>query len=924
MRLALASFILAVIVGASPAAAVDRVALVIGNGAYSGAARLANPAGDATAIAAALKQLKFDVILATDVDQRGAIAAIDKFSTMMNGASLALLFFAGHGIQISGQNFLLPTDVSVDSERALRYSAIDIQEVVAEMERRADVAIAILDACRDNPFVDQIGGLSRSTVAQRGLGPMRLSGRGAIIAYAAASGDVAADGAGGHSPFTDALLQEIDAPKVEVGLMFRRVARRVIEATHGEQRPELLVRLVDEVYLNPGEPGGEPPVAEVLPAKRREAVVVAKNEGAGQARTAGSERFFGERAVHPPPWAVDIALPKPTGLRAAAPVTIPEAEDNHSYGRAQRVPLAASVQARILPRGDSGWYFVEVPTAGELKVDVPAPPPQIDFVARVWDADHQVIADWQRAERPGGVLAARFPLPRAGGYWIETGDGNNDAESPQVFAVTIDFAAADDPFEPNNSPGAAAPIPIKAEFAPTIYPRGDADWYKVFVPAPGLLSVAATNVPPTLGIAMRISDLNGNVVHDWAVPPRPGGDTELKAEIAAPGVYLIETGDTNNDAAAVDPFRLAVDFLPVADTLEPNNTFGTAAIVPPNGRYDLAIFPRGDADWLGFDVDHPGELRFSATAVPENLDIHMRVWTTDKEVLRDWVGPLRVGGDVDDFVDLPAAGRYFLEIVDGNNDQASEKLFPANLKFTPEPDQAEPNNRPSDATPLTPGGKILFNILPRGDTDWFRVDAASAGELAVTIDESPENLDLNFRIWDSDRKVVRDWVAPYRKGGVTEGFADLPRPGVYFIEVADGNNDERSVQPATLSTVFTPSVDPFEPNDGYGQAAPLSLGEPHQANILPQGDNDWYLIEAPRAGTFVVTVDQVDPALDINVRLWNAEAGVVADWRGPPRPGGVTDAEFTVPVAGLYRLQVADGNNDARSKNPYRIKVDFK
>ena len=109
----------------------------------------------------------------------------------------------------------------------------------------------MLDACRDNPFVELIGGGTRSTAVARGLGPMRLSGRGALIAYAAASGDVASDGAGLHSPFTTALLEEIGEPNIEVGLMFRRVARRVIDETHGDQRPELLVRLVDEVYLNP-------------------------------------------------------------------------------------------------------------------------------------------------------------------------------------------------------------------------------------------------------------------------------------------------------------------------------------------------------------------------------------------------------------------------------------------------------------------------------------------------------------------------------------------------------------------------------------------------------------------------------------------------------------------------------------------------
>src|SRR6185295_11907883 len=138
---------------------------------------------------------------------------------------------------------------------------------------------------------------------------------------------------------------------------------------------------------------------------------------------------------------------------------------------------------------------------------------------------------------------------------------------------------------------------------------------------------------------------------------------------------------------------------------------------------------------------------------------------------------------------------------------------------------------------------------------------------AIVLDEGPDNLDLYYRVWDASHQIVRDWVAPYKKGGVTEGFADLPRPGVYFIEVVDGNNDERSVEPATLSTIFTPALDSFEPNNSFGHAAPLALDKPYRANILPQGDSDWYLVEAPSAGKFSVVIDEVDPALDVSVRL---------------------------------------------------------
>ena len=209
-----------------------RMALVIGNGAYTGAGRLANTTNDATAIAAALEELGFEVTLVLDVDRRAAISAIDDFGQAVVGADIAFLFYAGHGMQIGGQNFMLPVDVDISSERALRYSAIDIGEVVAETERSARVALIVLDACRDNPYVDVVAQTMREERAARplqGLSAMQLSGRGAIVAYAAAAGEVASDGGGNHSPYTEALLAEIGSPGVEVGLMFRRAAGRHVQ-----------------------------------------------------------------------------------------------------------------------------------------------------------------------------------------------------------------------------------------------------------------------------------------------------------------------------------------------------------------------------------------------------------------------------------------------------------------------------------------------------------------------------------------------------------------------------------------------------------------------------------------------------------------------------------------------------------------------
>ena len=140
----------------------ERYAFVVGNGAYVGAAKLANPANDARAVAAKLTELGFETTLLIDPTHTETISTFSAFSDDIRGAELALFYFAGHGVQVAGGSFLLPTDVLVESEATLRFTSLDAGWIVEEMEKRAEVSLIILDACRDNPFIDQLSGRGRS------------------------------------------------------------------------------------------------------------------------------------------------------------------------------------------------------------------------------------------------------------------------------------------------------------------------------------------------------------------------------------------------------------------------------------------------------------------------------------------------------------------------------------------------------------------------------------------------------------------------------------------------------------------------------------------------------------------------------------------------------------------------------------------
>ncbi len=911
-----------------------RVALVIGNGAYADAAKLPNPANDAKAMADALQRLGFDVRLVMDATQADLLSAIDDYAKLLPGSSASMLFYAGHGIQLEGQNFLLPVDIKVQNERSIRYGAVDVSEVVAEMERSSPVNLIILDACRNNPFVEELkrGLKSRSVNIAQGLAPIKAQSSGTIIAFAAAAGSVAADGEGEHSPYTEALLAEIEKPGVEVALALRRVAGRVIEKTKGEQRPELLVRLVNEFYMKEAEPVPVSAVAEVVPPKLPEVVlptvpeVVAKVEErpakprdtetiVAIADGADDPRFVTQRAqwgrVQPRAAVVSDWHPAPLANTV-------EDGDHDTASTASWVKLDSQVQMAIGAKGDNDWLRFEVGTPGILHLVAKQVPAEIDLSAQLHDRNLQAMGNGQTAPRPGGDLDVTIDVPRAGTYSLLVADSYNDGWSATTFPLSLTFQPVDDGYETNNSIGNAWPLDMNGEVQGHIFPLADADWFQFWAEQPGRFTVSATDIPADIDAAFRLYNGDGQIIYDWTVSPRPGGDAQAVYDLKLPGAYYLEFADSYNDKRSADRYTLKIAFMRSVDSNEPNDSYATARRIPPTGKRRLTVLPKGDADWFRLKVDQAGELRLAATEVPQTLDVSMRVYNSDRAIIADWMVPPRPGGDTIAQVDLPAPGEYYVEIADSYNDQADIAHYTFETAFIPQADQYEPNNALGSATPVSTNSEFLFNILPRGDTDWFAMAIEAAGELAVSIDEGPPDLDLTFRVWNADRQIVQDWISAYAKGGLTAGAADLSKPGLYFIEVADAFNDQRSVLPATLQSHLTPAASAYEPNNSYGDAVGLPVDTQWQDSIFPKADADFYLLDVPAAGEIAVTLGDVPKSLDLYFRLYDAN-NVASAWYGPASPGDDFTQQVPMPSGGQYRIEIADGYNDARSPLPYRF-----
>lgn len=241
------------------AAAAGRVALVIGNAAYQNTEPLANPVNDAEAVAAALRRLDFAVIEATNEDKAGMQARMREFADALQDAKVSLFFYAGHGLQVQGRNYLVPVDATLQSEVDLSFEAVAVDVVLDLMEQVTPQRLVFLDACRDNPLAQRLArsaGQSRSLGVGRGLARMN-SGVGTLIAFATEPGKIALDGEDGHSPFTRALLEHIDTRGLEIRQMLSRVRATVIERTDGQQLPLDTSALIDDFYFAPADDAPE-------------------------------------------------------------------------------------------------------------------------------------------------------------------------------------------------------------------------------------------------------------------------------------------------------------------------------------------------------------------------------------------------------------------------------------------------------------------------------------------------------------------------------------------------------------------------------------------------------------------------------------------------------------------------------------------
>ncbi len=289
----------------SQAATGKRVALVIGNSEYRQTSVLANPANDAEDIAAALSGLGFEVIKKVNLSKAEMDQTLAGLAARLKGAEIGLFFYAGHGLQVSGQNYLVPVDAKLETPSGLEFEAVRLDLVQRIMESETQTNVLILDACRDNPLGRNLARSmgTRSGAIGKGLAAQE-SGAGTIISYSTQPGNVALDGAGGrNSPFAAALLKHLPSKGRGISSVLVNVRNDVMTATAKRQVPWEHSALTNDLVLLPEEVRTAPAAPEPKPAEQavnRTAAAAPAPEKVAQAESTGAVM----------PKSLEVALPK--------------------------------------------------------------------------------------------------------------------------------------------------------------------------------------------------------------------------------------------------------------------------------------------------------------------------------------------------------------------------------------------------------------------------------------------------------------------------------------------------------------------------------------------------------------------------------------------------------------------------------------
>jgi len=629
------------------------------------------------------------------------------------------------------------------------------------------------------------------------------------------------------------------------------------------------------------------------------------------------------------------------GAPGLAPDSGDSHEPNNTVEKATAVKSGEVVEASIFPTKDIDHLAIEVPEPGQgildiLIRDVPA---EIAPLVQVLDPEQKELGKVQR--RSGESLFLRLFPKAPGKYTIALRDGRADWQdemdnkaSAVPLKVKIELKTFDTTHEPNNEVKQATAIEFGKMLGAALHPADDKDFYKVSVPEPGVGEITAhlTNPRANSSFGLTVYDSEGKQRKShWSkgagqdvvltYPTRAAGDLYLEARgSVSAGRYRYSSGKDTLEL----PYSLRVEYHSSGDAFEPNNELKAAAALPIGEPTRALLFPQGDRDFYRVDIPKPGRgrLQIIVRDVPDTICPRVEIYNEQGKVIdRFGVGP---GAELRYERELEAAGPFVFHLQDGNfndrgrytreDDDYSKRPYTILALFTPVVDEHEPNNKHDEAKTIEVGKPVNATLFPVKDADFYKftLPEKARGFLRIRVDGFNDKIVPFLRLYDVKKKEVKN----ARGGRLRPAALRFPvsSGGDFFVLVQDaefnngryrhGWNDSSSPEPYSLVVSFEQApASSGEPNDGFEQAEPLTVGKPRQATLHPGADTDFYKFEITdgQTGPIRVEAGEFRPGIHPGVVVYNSEKKPVLTVRRHSRKI-VMDAELA--NAGTYYLQV--------------------
>ena len=593
-------------------------------------------------------------------------------------------------------------------------------------------------------------------------------------------------------------------------------------------------------------------------------------------------------------------------------------EPNNDFAHAYLLKTTGTINAYIWRAGDNDWFKGYVGTAGKLTVSVTNVPTtdmrmRIDIYSKHYNHLTGVTGS------PGADISCSCDVGEGYHYvriYETTGRRALVPYTMTTSGVTFVTPPVDTPVttenEPNNDFGDTNLISLGTPVTGTINPLRDGDWYKVNITNPGILKASLTNVPDNIDMYFALHDANKNrITYEHG---SLGADVSISYDVIDPGYYYFAVGDWGNNALATEPYTLNVTFEEVVDPNEPNNDFGWATDIELNKPINGYIFRKGDGDWYMVDIPKTGILKASLTNVPDNIDMYFALHDANKNRITYEHGSL--GADVSISYDVIDPGYYYFAVGDWGNNALATEPYTLNVTFEEVVDPNEPNNDFGWATDIELNKPINGYIFRKGDGDWYMVDIPKTGILKASLTNVPDNIDMYFALHDANKNRIT-----YEHGSLGADVSisyDVIDPGYYYFAVGDWANNALATEPYTLNVTFEEVVDPYEPNNAFGDAYWLTAGKLN-AYVFRTGDCDWYRGYVEKDTKLTVSVTDVPDNIDMYIAMYDKNNHRLTYKTGAL--GEDVSISYDADAKGCYYIVVADGWNNARSPDPYTMTV---